>query len=280
LDARYTSFYGIVDYLKMPVRPNEVIEMTGKILGSGPVDVREPEEDAGFMEDETPPVAGPSQAKDEYSFDTEAEEIPEIARPNEEYSYNDEKEELRESLLKKSMRRRPSKSGLFTPLLIVMAVIVILAAGFVVYKLFISKPEIPVSVAVKPPKAVQQQEPAVLPSPEQQKQEQPVAEGKTAVKNEVPKGAPSVAAPAAKAAEKPFHSVQLGAFKSEASAEALAKTYKGKGYDAFTHKGTAKDNKPVYRVLIDKFESRKEALQLAAKIQTKEKIKTTVFSGK
>ena len=62
-------------------------------------------------------------------------------------------------------------------------------------------------------------------------------------------------------------------------AEALAKSYKGKGYNAFTHKGTAKDNKTVFRVLIDKFENRKEALQLAAKLQTKEKIKTTVFSG-
>ena len=76
----------------------------------------------------------------------------------------------------------------------------------------------------------------------------------------------------------PFYSVQLGAFKSEVSAEALAKAYKGKGHEAFTHKGTTKDNRPVYRVLIGKFKNRKEASQLAGKLQAKDKIKTTVFS--
>ena len=76
----------------------------------------------------------------------------------------------------------------------------------------------------------------------------------------------------------PFYSVQLGAFKSEVSAEALAKLYKGKGHEAFTHKGTTKDNRTLYRVLIGKFKNRKEALQLAGKLQAEEKIKTTVFS--
>ncbi len=57
------------------------------------------------------------------------------------------------------------------------------------------------------------------------------------------------------------------------------KTYKGKGYEAFTDKGTTKDNASVYRVLIGKFENRKEALRLSAQIETKEKIKTTIFSA-
>jgi len=278
LDAQ-AYFDGIVDYLIMPLSLHELVEKTREILGSAS-DFKGTEENIGlFMKEETAPAEEPSQVKDEYSFNTQTDEISEIAQPNEEYSYNDEKKETMKSLykkrMKKRMKKRPYRFGLLTPFLVVMAAIVILAAGFFLYKLLI-----PVSVAVKPQKTVQHQEPAVLPPPEQQKLEQPVAEETPAVKNEVPKVASGVNAPDSKVAEKPFHSVQLGAFKIKANAEALAKTYKEKGYEAFIHKGTAKGNKILYRVLIDKFENRKEAFQLAEDVRTKEKIETTVFSGK
>jgi len=259
-------FDSIVDYLKMPVSLHELVEKTGEILGRAS-DFKETEEAKGFMKKETVPA-----------------------------------EEPLESLLKKSMRKRPYSSGLLTPFLVVIAAIVILAAGFFIYKSFISKPEIPVSVAVKPQKTVQHQEPTVLLPQGQQKQEQPVAEEKPAVKNEVPKVAPEavapyeeekpavkneapketpgVDAPDSKVAEKPFYSVQLGAFRIEANAEELAKTYKEKGYEVFIHEITAKDNKILYMVLIDKFENSKEASQLAENIRSKEKIETTVFRGK
>ena len=42
LDARYTSFYGIVDSLEMPVSPEAIIEKTEKILGSKSPDTRGP----------------------------------------------------------------------------------------------------------------------------------------------------------------------------------------------------------------------------------------------
>ena len=32
LDSRYTTFYGVVDYLKMPLSSGELIEMTKKII--------------------------------------------------------------------------------------------------------------------------------------------------------------------------------------------------------------------------------------------------------
>ena len=279
LDAQ-AYFDGIEDCLTMPVSLHELVEKTRQIFGSAS-DFKGTEENIElFMKEETAPAEEPSKVKDEYSFDTQTDEISEIAQPNEEYSYNDEHEETMESLFKKRIKKRPYRFGLLTPFLVVMAAIVILAAVFFLYKFFISKPEIPVSVAIKPQKTVQHQGSAVLLPPELQKQEQPVAEETPAVKNEVPKVASGVNAPDTKVTEKTFYSVQLGAFKFKANAEALAKTYKEKGYEVFIYKGTAKGDTILYRVLIDKFENRKEAFQLAEDVRTKEKIETTVFSGK
>jgi cell division septation protein DedD len=95
---------------------------------------------------------------------------------------------------------------------------------------------------------------------------------------EVPKEAPAEVS-GAKTEGKPFYSVQLGAFKSEGTAEALTKTYKGKGYETYTHKGEVTDKGTLYRVLVGTFKDRKEALHFAAQIESKEKVKTTVFSG-
>ncbi len=79
--------------------------------------------------------------------------------------------------------------------------------------------------------------------------------------------------------DRPFFSVQLGAFKNEAAAAALVKKYVGKGYEAYTLRGETKDKGTLYRVLVGTFNNRKEALQLAAQISGKEKVQTTVFSG-
>ena len=320
LDPRYTTFYGVVDYLKMPLSSGELIEMTEKILGSrshGPVESGE--EDIGLMEEdsllaeerpaslnldempeeetaaeeEMPVTQGPA------SDDKEFADISEVGRPNEDYSYSDSQEDLRGGLFK-SGRRRRKQTRLFSLVVVVSAVIAIVAAGFLSYKFFISTPEVKAPVAVMSPKAVQKQGPPVPQPLERQKQEQPVAETKPAEIKEVPKEAPAQkttpapvaatkaptpvaatkAAPlvaATKPEAKTVYSVQLGAFKSESGAEALMKTYKGKGYEAFTHKGIT-DKGTFYRVLIGEFISRKEALRLAAEIETKEKIKTTIFS--
>ncbi len=76
----------------------------------------------------------------------------------------------------------------------------------------------------------------------------------------------------------PFHSVQLGAFKNEDKAQALAKKFREKGYDAFIHSGVAKDSSPIYRVLVSKYEEKRGAKKLAEEIQSREEIQTTLYS--
>ena len=322
LDSRYTTFYGVVDYLKLPLSSGELIEMTEKILGSVSNDlVESKEKDIGSMEGEsflaeTRPASvnlnempeEEAEAEEEMpvphgpaAVDKEFDDISEVGQPNEDYSYRDSKEDLRGGLFKKGRNRRRSQHSLLIPAVIVTAVIAVVAAGFLGYKFFISTSEVKAPVAVIPPKVVKQQEPQVLPPLEQQKQEQPVAETKPAEIKEASKEAPAkkttpapapvavtkapapVAAspPAPVAATKPaaktVYSVQLGAFKSESAAEALVKMYKVKGYEVSTHKGTTEKG-TFYRVLIGQFENRKEASRLAAKIEAKEKIKTTISS--
>ena len=84
--------------------------------------------------------------------------------------------------------------------------------------------------------------------------------------------------PASKAPHKPFFSVQVGAFKNEVHAQALMKTLKEKGYDAFIQQGVAKDKSPIYRVLVSKYEDRKAAENLAREMQSKEKIRTALYA--
>ena len=311
LDPRYTTFYGVVDYLKLPLTSGELVEMTEKILGRRSRGLEEPgEKDIGSMEEESLlPEERPASlelnempeeetaAEEErpvtqgpVAVDKEFADMAEIGQPNEDYSYGDSDEDLRGGLFNRGMRRRPKKYTLLRPVVVATAVIAIVAAGFLIYKFFMATPEVKAPLAAVPHKAVQQQEPTVLPppeqqKPEQQKQEQSVAKAKPAETKEVPKEFPAqktapTPAPVAvsKPATKTVYSVQLGAFKSEIGADGLVKTYKSKGYEAFTRKGTTKDNASVYRVLIGEFGNRKEAARLAAKIETKEKIKTTIFS--
>jgi len=75
----------------------------------------------------------------------------------------------------------------------------------------------------------------------------------------------------------PFYSVQLGAFKNEERAQALAKQFREKGYDAFTRVGAMKDNSPIYRVLVSKVEDRRAAQKLAEEIQSREEVQTTLY---
>lgn len=293
LDARYTSFYGIVDFLEMPVSPEAIIEKTEKILGGKSHDPRGPVvEDIGSIEEESAPVEKTPVTHDKGPVDQEFT-AEDSGQPAEDYSYGGPEETVTRSLLNRGRRRQPKKSALMVPFLLVTAAIAIVAGGFLIYKLFFPLTGVRVPVKVTAPKTVQQKGPPVLPFVAQQPKEQPVAEAKPAETKEAPqkalpqvsqqpsKQAPQKApavVPAAKPGVEPFYSVQLGAFKSEVRAEALAKEYKGKGHEAFTHRGTAKDNSTLYRVLIGKFKNRKEASQLADRLQAKEKIKTTVFN--
>ena len=187
LDSRYTAFYGIVDYLKMPLSSEELIEKTEKILGSHSHDLVEPEdEDIGSMKEESvlkekrpatlkfesdeEETAAEREIEGTSAFDRALADITEVGQPNEDYTYNDSKKGLRGGLLNKG-RRRSKQHDLLIPVLVVLAVIAIGAGGFMGYKFFISAPKIKAPVAVIPPKTVQQQELPVLPPPEPQKPE-------------------------------------------------------------------------------------------------------------
>ncbi len=73
------------------------------------------------------------------------------------------------------------------------------------------------------------------------------------------------------------YSIQLGAFKSEVNAQALVKEFQDKGYKSTLKSSVTKDNFPVYRVLVGKFEDKKAAENLAREIHSKEGIKTTLY---
>jgi cell division septation protein DedD len=80
------------------------------------------------------------------------------------------------------------------------------------------------------------------------------------------------------APKKPLlYTIQVGAYKTKAYAKKLEQSLKRKGYDAFVSRNTKK----IYRVQVDRFGNKEEAIKLAQRIQTKEKLKNFVtrFSG-
>ena len=84
--------------------------------------------------------------------------------------------------------------------------------------------------------------------------------------------------PTASEEGKTIYHVQLGVFKNKDNASALAGKFRRKGYDAFVMKGLLRDRGKIYRVLIGKFEDRRESAKLAAEIREKEKMVPSVFS--
>ena len=64
----------------------------------------------------------------------------------------------------------------------------------------------------------------------------------------------------------------MGAYKTKAYAKKLEKSLKKKGYDAFV----TRNAKKIYRVQVDRFNNKEDALTLAQRIQTKEKVKNFV----
>jgi len=74
-----------------------------------------------------------------------------------------------------------------------------------------------------------------------------------------------------------FCSVQLGAYKNEAYAQALTKKFREKGYDAFTQPGVTREKSPIYRVLVGKYEDKKAARKVGREIESREEIKTSVY---
>jgi cell division septation protein DedD len=138
------------------------------------------------------------------------------------------------------------------------------------------KPETTVAVPKHEPKAatLKPEVKAAVP-----KAEMKAAAAKPEAKATMSKLEPKAATtkPEAKPSAKGMYSAQIGVFKSEKNADALAAKYKEKGYEAFVYKTGTKDTEPFYRVLIGKFNDKKEALQMVKNISAKEGVQTILF---
>ena len=181
----------------------------------------------------------------------------------------------------KPMRKTEKKrSPLLLPAMSIVILLVIAAAGFLAYQqLMPTRKVLPSPTAAGPSRG-----PNTAPRVESKS---PLLPERNVVNTSAPvspvpptpPGQPSLRSSesASQPPRKPFYSVQLGAFKDEDRAEALAKKFREKGYDAFTHPGVTKDRSPIYRVLVSKVDERKAAHRLAEEIQSREEIKTTLY---
>jgi len=176
--------------------------------------------------------------------------------------------------------RGKKRSALLLPAIGIVILLMIAGAGFLAYQQFMPTRKVSPSPTAAGPLRV----PSTAPEPGLKSQLPPE---RTAA-NTPPPASPEPTTPpgqpssltsesASQPPRKPFYSVQLGAFKNEDRAEALAKKFREKGYDAFTHPGVTRDRSPIYRVLISRVEERKAAKKLAEEIQSKEEIKTTLY---
>lgn len=70
-----------------------------------------------------------------------------------------------------------------------------------------------------------------------------------------------------------YFTVQVGAFKTQADADALKKKIAGKGYSAFVQKSGAKADTVPYKVRVGSFKEKKDAESMSVKLGKAENIK-------
>ena len=69
-----------------------------------------------------------------------------------------------------------------------------------------------------------------------------------------------------------IYTIQVGAYKTKAYARKLERSLQKKGYDAFV----TRSGKNIYRVQIDRFDRKEDAVKMAQRIRSKEKLKNFV----
>ncbi len=244
----YFKDYGIVDFLDPTFSPEELLEKTGTILGKA-FSSPSPEEDEplgrrspSLSPEKSKPVASPWAAR----------------------------------------RMEKKRPAFLLPAIGIGVFLVFSGAGFLAYRQFIQGREVPPIPPIKKPPV---QTRSTVPETGLKPQLPPsknVAEASPPASS-APSTAPRQSSALSSEStsplpRRPLYSVQLGAFKNEDRAQALAKKFREKGYDAFTQPGIAKDRSPIYRVLVNKYEDRKMAKRLAAEIQSREQIETTLYA--
>jgi cell division septation protein DedD len=173
-------------------------------------------------------------------------------------------------------RTKKNRPAFLRPAIGIAALLIVAGAGILAFQQFTpARNRLPSSTVAAPVR---------VPSPAPRAESKPPLPPEKAapalpVPSTPPPGQPSLrpSEPASQAPRAPFYSVQLGAFKNEDKAHTLASKFREKGYDAFIHLGVAKDNSPIYRVLVSKVEERKAAKKLAGEIQSREEIQTTLY---
>lgn len=177
-------------------------------------------------------------------------------------------------------RMEKKRPAFLLPAIGIGVLLVISGAGFLAYRQFMPVREVPASPAITPPVRVRSAVPEAglksqLPPPRNIAEPPPPT---SSVPSTAPGQPSSLSSQSgSQPPPKPFYSVQLGAFKNEDRAEALAKKFREKGYNAFTQPGVTKDTVPIYRVLVNKLEDRKAAKKLAVEIQSREQVETTLY---
>ncbi|TAL23149.1 MAG: response regulator [Nitrospirae bacterium] len=241
---------------------------------------------------------------DSFSDKTQPEQIKSDAEEEKtDYIHNPDKKSdegtsggrERTYVLKKNIRRRGMGNRLIVPIIAAVVIISLGGAGFFLYKKNMlpwigKKAQTP--VAVKPVQPVQQATVKVPPPQQQQPAKAAPVTPQAPASKAVPAPAakpvvkippkpvvpvtPVAAKPELKPTGKGLFSVQIGAFKNSANAEALSKELKAKGYDSFVRTGM-KGKEAIFRVLIGKYENIKSASKMAKDISAKEDIKAVVF---
>jgi DNA-binding response OmpR family regulator len=292
MDPRYRLDYGIVDLLRKPFTREELLAKITCALSMQPLDTGEghappkpptpeeiPGERAGGSNRIDRIVVRLKEKREEKEEKTEKAQIAEEGsaapeQPAETEGFVEEQDK-RTFVPRKPLRmRRSPGSRLTVPLIAAVLLVILVAAGAVVYKMgVIPGAGVKKPMAVNPPQPVQK-EPVEVPSPPEQKPPQDAVPEKAQLPVAV-SPPPAVQVPEKRPAGKVIYSIQIGAFKNEKNAGVLAKQFKEKGYDAFVET-VPKDKETLYRVLIGKFENRKEAGRLAGEIVDKEKVKAIV----
>lgn len=301
LEPQHAEYYGIVDSLKLSFTIEELLTKTSSVIASVKTHVEpepelepEPEQSEGdaFLSFEKVATVTEPDAAEEKPVAEELDVLPQPSAEQEALTSEsvhtpliEEKRAPREFEIQKpspskhSLSRRASRQSRLQrpsllPWLIGLLILVSLGGGvFFAYQHFMPSQR----PAVSEPKK------AALPvAPEQKEAGTPPPVSPVAAPEPMtPSQAPKPAAPAGKSApvlKNPSYSVQVGAYKTEEIAAVLVKKLQGKGYEAFIEKGVTKDNSPILRVLIGNFPDRKAAVKLAAEIQEKEQLKTTIFT--
>lgn len=291
MDPKYTELYGVVDILRIPFAAEDLLNKTEAALSGQPT-VRRKEEAPVDRPEKAPAAAKAAPAPSpepkpkvrvKVTPPPVIEDIP-LEKVFEDIGGRDQP----------SFTPPPAKKKSNTIILVSLVLVLVVLAGAAAFFLLkdrffppakqaavtrpaqpAPKPEAPAEQPTPSPTPAQPQSEKTSPSPTAGQQPQPVAQAKPSPDAAAAKPA---GAPAATEQGKIGFSVQLGAFKESVHAEALAKKFKAKGYDAFVKKAASKDKGPVFKVLVGKYSDRKQGQKMAETLRAKEKVQAVIYS--